>query len=295
MAGANQKYKDRLFHFVFGNKDHKEWTLSLYNAVNNSYYTDPDEIQITTIEEILYLGMRNDVSFLIANEMNLYEQQSTFNPNMPIRGLQYLANLYDKYITANDLNKFSSRQLQLPVPKLVVFYNGSGAAEEEQFLTLRDAFLEDSSPDVEVRVRMLNINYGHNLALMERCRPLLEYTWITDTISRNRETMSLDEAVDLALRDMPDDFLLKPLLRINQAEVKGMLLTEYDEERQRMLDRKDGYEEGMEAGRREGIVGAIDMLRDLGLDENKIIEEISSKYNISREEAAALTAKNAAS
>ena len=111
--------------------------------------------------------------------------------------------------------------------------------------------------DVEVRVRMLNINYGHNPELMERCRPLQEYAWITDTISRNRETMSLDEAVDLALRDMPDDFLLKPLLWINQAEVKGMLLTEYDEERQRMLDRKDGYEEGMEAGidigRREGL------------------------------------------
>ena len=118
--------------------------------------------------------------------------------------------------------------------------------------------------------------------------------------------MSLEDAVDLALRDMPDDFLLKPLLRINQAEVKGMLLTEYDEERQRMLDRKDGYEEGMEAGRlegmkagkeagrREGIIdGAIDMLRDLGLDEDEIMERISSKYGISREEVAALTAGNA--
>ena len=297
MAGANQKYRDRLFHFVFGSEDRKEWTLSLYNAVNNSDYTDPEAIQITTIEEILYLGMRNDVSFLIADEMNLYEQQSTFNPNMPVRGLQYLANLYDKYITANDLNKFSSRQLRLPVPKLVVFYNGVGETEEEQFLALQNAFPEGSSPDVEVRVRMLNINYGHNRELMERCRPLLEYAWITDTITRCRETMSLEDAVDLALRDMPDDFLLKPLLRINQAEVKGMLLTEYDEERQRMLDRKDGYEEGMEAGmeagRREGIVGAIDMLRDFGLDEDEIMERVSSKYGISREEVAALTAGNA--
>ena len=297
MAGANQKYRDRLFHFVFGSEDRKEWTLSLYNAVNNSDYTDPEAIQITTIEEILYLGMRNDVSFLIADEMNLYEQQSTFNPNMPVRGLQYLANLYDKYITANDLNKFSSRQLRLPVPKLVVFYNGAGETEEEQFLALQNAFPEGSSPDVEVRVRMLNINYGHNRELMERCRPLLEYAWITDTITRCRETMSLEDAVDLALRDMPDDFLLKPLLRINQAEVKGMLLTEYDEERQRMLDRKDGYEEGMEAGmeagRREGIVGAIDMLRDFGLDEDEIMERVSSKYGISREEVAALTAGNA--
>ena len=106
--------------------------------------------------------------------------------------------------------------------------------------------------------------------------------------------MDLESAVDRMLHDMPDDFLLKPYLRANQAEVKSMLLTEYDEERQRMLDRKEGLEEGIEIGKnigqREGIlIGAIETMRELGLNENELIERIISKYGISRAEAALLT------
>ena len=70
---ANRQYKDRLFKFIFGNPENKEWTLSLYNAVNGSSYTNPDDIQLTTIENAVYMSMRNDVSFLIADTMNLYE------------------------------------------------------------------------------------------------------------------------------------------------------------------------------------------------------------------------------
>ena len=86
---VNNKYSDRLFKFIFGRFENREWTLSLYNAINGSNYTDPDEIEINTIESAVYLSMRNDVSFLIADVMNLYEQQSTFNPNMPMRFLIY--------------------------------------------------------------------------------------------------------------------------------------------------------------------------------------------------------------
>ena len=123
MAVDNTQYKDRLFNFLFGSEENKLWTLSLYNAVNGSSYTDPDAIQISTIKEVMYLGMHNDVSFLIAEEMALYEQQSTYNPNMPLRLLQYAGNLYEKYVKENKLNKYGSELLMLPVPKLVVFYN----------------------------------------------------------------------------------------------------------------------------------------------------------------------------
>ena len=106
MAVDNIQYKDRLFNFLFGTEENKAWTLSLYNAVNGSHYTDPDEIEITTIKEVMYLGMHNDVSFLISNEMDLYEQQSTYNPNMPVRLLQYVGNLYEKYINQTGMNDF---------------------------------------------------------------------------------------------------------------------------------------------------------------------------------------------
>lgn len=86
---TNREYKDRLFKFIFGNPDHKEWTLSLYNAVNGSHYDDPSAITLNTIEDAVYMSMKNDVSFLIADTVNFYEQQSTFNPNMPMRFLIY--------------------------------------------------------------------------------------------------------------------------------------------------------------------------------------------------------------
>ena len=92
------KYKDRLFNFLFGSDENRAWTLSLYNAVNGSNYTDPSAIEITTIKEIMYMGIQNDTSFLISDEMNLYEQQSSYNPNMPVRLMEYAAHLYDKYI-----------------------------------------------------------------------------------------------------------------------------------------------------------------------------------------------------
>ena len=131
MATDNVQYKDRLFNFLFGSEENKEWTLSLYNAVNGSHYTDSSMIKITTIREVMYLGMHNDVSFLISNEMNLYEQQSTYNPNMPVRLLQYAGNLYEKYFKENSLNKYGGRLLQLPIPKLVVFYNGKKEQPDE--------------------------------------------------------------------------------------------------------------------------------------------------------------------
>ena len=91
----NKKYKDRIFRMIFHEK--KE-LLELYNAVNNSNYTNPDDLTITTIEDVVYMGMKNDLSFLIGDVMNLYEHQSSFSPNLPLRGLFYFSSLYKEYI-----------------------------------------------------------------------------------------------------------------------------------------------------------------------------------------------------
>ncbi len=107
----NTEHKDRLFCFLFGSERNRQWTLDLYNAVNHSAYTNPDDIQITTMDDVIYMGMKNDISFLITNKMNIYEQQSTFNPNMPLRKLMYAARLYDKYIHANKLNIYGTKEL----------------------------------------------------------------------------------------------------------------------------------------------------------------------------------------
>nr|WP_297703269.1 hypothetical protein [uncultured Butyrivibrio sp.] len=136
-VNVNLKYKDRLFNFIYGSPENRKWTLSLYNAVNSSDYKDEDKIEFNTIKEALYLGMHNDTSFLISDIISIFEHQASYNPNMPVRMLQYLGHLYEGYIIRNKLNKFGSALLELPVPKLVVFYNGLTDVEDEVILNLR--------------------------------------------------------------------------------------------------------------------------------------------------------------
>ena len=129
---ANREYKDRLFRLVF---QKKEDLLSLYNAVNGTSYDDPDDLEVNTLENALYLAMKNDLSFLIGATLNLYEHQSSFNPNMPIRGVMYFSKLYEKHIASHEINIYSSAPKRLPFPQHIVFYNGT--REEPDRLTLR--------------------------------------------------------------------------------------------------------------------------------------------------------------
>ena len=226
----NNEYKDRVFKFLFGNPENREWTLALYNAINGSNYDNPDDIHFNTIEDAVYLGMRNDVSFIIMDELHLWEHQSTYNPNMPMRFFLYAAKLYEKYIAVSDYHPYSSTLQKAPSPRCICFYNGTTDQLEKDFLILSDAF--GGKSDIEVRVTMLNINYGKNRQLMEACKPLNEYAWLVDTIRRHqRDLKNLEAAIDKAIDEMPDDFVIKEFLLLNKAEVKGMFLTEYNQEK----------------------------------------------------------------
>ncbi len=255
---ANREHKDRLFMFIFGCEENREYTLSLYNAINKSNYTDAEAIQFTTIKNILYLGIRNDVSFIISDQMNLFEHQSTFNPNMPVRLLQYVGHLYEQYIAQNKLNEFGKRLLSLPVPKLLVFYNGRDEKEDEQILKLTDSFPKNAVSDVEVKVRMLNINYGKNKALLDACKPLSEYAWFVEIVRQNQnQGMSLQEALNNAIAQMPTDFILYSFFKTHQAEVYGMLMDEYNEEKVMNKFYEDGREEGEKRGEKRGEIKTL--------------------------------------
>ena len=204
----------------------------------------------------------NDVSFLIASLMNLYEQQSSYNPNMPVRLLQYAGNMYERYIVGHRKNKYGRTLIRLPVPKLVVFYNGSDERPEAENLNLSDAFppeLREAS-DIQVRVRMLNVNLGKSEGLLDDCKPLAEYAWIVDAIRKNERMLKgkvddnilLETAIDRAIDAIPGDFIIKQYLETHRAEVKGMLLTEYNEAQAMELFREEGRAEGRVEGRAEG-------------------------------------------
>ena len=235
---VNEEHKDRVFKFLFGNPENREWTLALYNAINGSNYNNPDDIQFNTIDDAVYLGMRNDVSFIIVDELHLWEHQSTYNPNMPMRFLLYAAKLYEKYIAGSDYYPYSSVLQPAPRPKCVCFYNGTAAQAERKILRLSEAF--GGEGDIEVIVTMLNINYGKNKVLMAACEPLSEYAWLVETIRTNQKVMrNLEVAMDAAINEMPDGFIIKKFLLSNKAEVKGMFLTEWDQEKVLAQERRE--------------------------------------------------------
>ncbi len=242
---VNREYKDRLFTFIFGKEENREWTLSLYNAVNGSHYTDASLIEFNTLKDVLFMGMRNDTSFLISDVLSVYEHQSTYCSNLPLRLLEYVSDIYTGYITKNKINKYRNRMIPLPTPKLVAFYNGTTDTDDEVILKLTDSFKEEhrSEADVEVRVRMLNVNYGRNKNLLAACKPLEEYSWLIAEIRKNQKDHEIIEATKQAIEAMPDDFGIKSFLLENQKEVEGMLDTEYNEEEVWQMFQNDVDEE----------------------------------------------------
>ena len=253
---ANRNHKDRLFCFIFGRSENRKWTLSLYNAVNGTGYTDLDDIEITTMEDVIYMGMKNDVSFIINSEISLYEHQSTYNPNMPVRQLMYLGRQYDRYIKRTKQNIYGTKQMTLPIPRLVTFYNGTGDVED-RVLKLSDSFSSGpdyTKSDVEVRVHLFNIRPAHNSELLNGCKSLAEYSWFVEGVRKNHETMELEPAVDKAIKDMPEDFELKEFLIEHQSEVKNMCITEYNEAETMELFKEEGRGEGRKEGREQTLI-----------------------------------------
>ncbi|GLG03320.1 Rpn family recombination-promoting nuclease/putative transposase [Sellimonas catena] len=252
---VNKKYKDTLFRMIFREKEN---LLELYNALNHTDYTDPEKIEITTLEDVIYVGMKNDVSFLLFCTMNLYEHQSTPNPNMPLRGFIYLARIYQNYIKQTDANIYGKTLIPLPVPKYVVFYNGNQAEADYQELCLSDAFLPTESseekPAVECRAVMLNINLGHNKELMEKCRALWEYAYFVNEVKENlKNGAPIESAVAEARKACIDKDILKEFLEKNSSEVEDVILEEFDREWYEKKVREESQRIGLEEGRKQGL------------------------------------------
>lgn len=197
----------------------------------------------------------SDVSFLIDNTLNLYEQQATFNPNMPMRFLIYAGMLYAKFVEQNrDYHRYSSSQQHAPTPKCVCFYNGQADKDDKSILKLSDAFVGKIEPDIELYVTMININYGHNMELLNACKPLSEYALFVDKVCKGQHFYgSLAEAVEAALDELPDNAVIKPFLLANKAEITNMCITEYDEVKTMAEERLEGLREGRLDGIREGL------------------------------------------
>ena len=194
----NRKYKDTIFRWIFSQIEN---LLSLYNAVTGKHYQNPEELEIVTLENAIYMGMKNDLAFVLEMGLYLYEHQSTYNPNIPLRDLFYIASEYQKLVDEKSL--YSSGIQKIPTPNFLVFYNGTDRdVPDRTELRLSDAFENPmQDPALELKVTMLNINAGHNEELMNNCHVLWEYAEYVARVRKYAAEMPLNEAVELAITE----------------------------------------------------------------------------------------------
>ena len=248
---ANRKYKDTIFRWIFSQIEN---LLSLYNAVTGKNYQNPEELEIVTLENAIYMGMKNDLAFVLEMGLYLYEHQSTYNPNIPLRDLFYIASEYQMLMNGKSL--YSSGIQKIPTPKFLVFYNGlERKVPDRMELRLSDAYENPvDEPDLELKVTMLNINAGHNEELMNSCRVLWEYAQYVARVRKYVTEMSLGEAVERAITECIREGILAEFLEKNRAEVVKVSIFEYDKEKEEKKLRKAEYEYGREQGREEGRI-----------------------------------------
>jgi hypothetical protein len=230
----------------------RENLLSLYNAVNHSHYTDASELEIVTLKNAVYMNMKNDQAFLLDMQLNLYEHQSTWNPNMPLRFLMYVAKEYQMLVRNQTL--YASALVKVPTPHFVVFYNGETEQEAETILRLSHSFQQKTDkPELELMVRVLNINLDKKQEVLEACQLLKEYMLLVNKIRRyTDEYKDINQAVEQAVTECIEENILADFLRKNRAEAIEMCIFEYDDKREKELIRKAEYAEGMKEGERIG-------------------------------------------
>ena len=239
--------KSRMFIMIFRDKKR---LLNLYNVMSGRSYTDPEQLTITTLENAIYMSMKNDVSFLIGMRLSLYEHQSTFNPNMPIRFFFYLADVYSGLL--KDSNLYGTKRVMIPPPKFIVFYNGVDEHPDHEVFKLSDSYIVQDEPiSLEMIVEVFNINKGHNRELMEACKDLADYAEYTYRVRKYAKEMSIEDAVERTIIECIQEDILKDFLSQNKAEAKKMSIYEYNEEEHMRMERKDAYEDGLITGRKE--------------------------------------------
>ena len=287
---VNRNYKDSLFRFIFkgNNERSRRWLLSLYNALRGSNYEDTNQLEITTLEDVIYISIKNDISFLINDEMYLFEHQSTVTPNMPIRGLLYFSKLYENFITNKKLNIYGGKLIKIPTPKYIVFYNGQNKLPDLFQYHLSDAFLTpDDSNNFQWTATVININKNHSQELQKTCKALYDYSEFIARIRQNMEgekPLTFQDAVNEAMDYAIEHNFLEGYFKEERAKIMNSILTQFDKETYENGIRNEGFDEGKQE---KAIEAACKMLADgmspelvakyVDLPKEKVKEIISEK------------------
>ncbi|UTC76184.1 Rpn family recombination-promoting nuclease/putative transposase [Treponema sp. OMZ 792] len=272
MSTANRKYKDSVFVDLFAEDENaKENFLSLYNALHDTSLTATERMKNIRLDQVLYMAFYNDVSYLVDNKIIvLAEHQSTINPNMPLRCLEYISRLYETIFESKE--KYSRKLLNIPTPEFYVFYNGEEPFPCDKILKLSEAFIEKvKEPNLELTVKVININRQNRHPVLENCKTMYEYTVFVDTVRRWKKD-DPQNGFQKAVEECIANDILRDYLKRKTKEVVNMLLAEYNYETDIAVQRAEEREIAFADGSYQAKLETARLLKQLGDSTQKIIQ-----------------------
>ena len=250
MQKIKHTYKDGIFQRLFHDK---ETLLELYCALSGQNLPKDTEIEIVTLDNVIFGDRKNDLAFIVNGRLIiLIEHQASISPNMPLRMLVYIAKEYEKLYFSKAI--YSKQLVQIPTPELYVFYNGKEDAPLEQEMKLSDAFFENCGKiSLEAVVRVINVNYEKGAALLKQCRTLSEYSQLIYMVRQHQaETGDLETAIKETLAACMERGILAEFLKENGGDFMSFLFEALTREECEDIREADGYARGREEGRTEG-------------------------------------------
>ncbi|MGP1438330.1 MAG: Rpn family recombination-promoting nuclease/putative transposase [Treponema sp.] len=245
----NRQYKDSVFVDLF--TYYEDYIVSLYNALSGKKLSENTHVENLNLKNSLYTNIRNDVSFLIDNIiLVLIEHQSTINKNMPLRLLLYVAEIYKNIL--DEKIRYSREQQYIPTPIFYVLYNGKEAYPEESVLHLSDAFkVKGKEIQLQLDVKVININNGKNEKLMKACNILKEYAMFVEQVRKYVEKEG-EAGFGNAIRYCIEHDILKDYLSKRFKVVENMLTAEYNYEMDIAVQRSEEYKLAYAEGEAKG-------------------------------------------
>ena len=308
-SAAIRQYKDNVFCLLYRDKNN---LLDLYNGLNDTNYTNVDDLTVTTLKGGIYMKYKNDASFVFGQDLYMFEQQSSRNPNMPLRFLHYLSDVYRQMYTNSDLHR--STMLKIPVPHFVTFYNGKQPLEAESTLRLSDMYEKKMDcPELELVVRVININTDNNAGnksrtfnsnindnsasnsnmhtysseFLSKCETLKDYMTFVNKVRVKTDVEKIDirTAVTEAVDECIAENVLSDFFKNHREEVITVSIYEYDEEGHLEIVKEEGRQLGLAEGLNKGINAFIKLCKDMNLSDDDTITKLIEDYQLSKDEA----------
>ena len=260
------KYKDNVFCMLYRDKKN---LLELYNALNDSNYTNVDDLEVTTLKDGSYMKYKNDASFVLNMSLYMFEQQSSKNENMPLRFLHYLSDVYREMFGNELLHR--KTMMKIPVPYFVTFYNGKEKWDRDK-LTLAEMFEKHvDNPQIDLQVKVIDIN--GDAEILKKCKSLRDYMTFVEKVRKKTddEKINVREAVIQAIDECIEENILVDFFKEHREEIVEVSIYDYEEEKVRKTLADEAREEGLAEGIKEGIEKGIEK----GIEEGEILTKIN--------------------